>query len=638
MNRHFPLIVYFPLLKLLLCSFNAILFVLLSFLHVRDRRSRRTQWGGDIYTAAVVACAVLLISDLANDFAIGLVRHKLAPFNLLEIVAGGLLPPLVVLLFYRDGKERFIRRWMWRTYMTALCTLSALWILGAVNVAVVGAYGGWPGWRTKELVHAGLMVSAALGGGLALSVSSGASGHRQRNQRRWLLSACGVWAVVFLFGRLLPHEVGSVFEQVVPLFFVCVITYYVERFTFFDVLIKKGAFVFASLLLLTLYFVLIAPSLLRLKFFTWVGTLTWALTLWPIMLLGPWGYRRLSAALDRLWLGRRFSPAQATKFFLAGLQGAVTEVELTQLAQQHLESIFASEARVSLAVSMESPADQLEELISAPIRLGNRVGGEIRIRQREHSVRFQSEDMALLASLADALAFLLENLRLREKRLEQEKRERELVLSANRSELKALRAQVNPHFLFNALNTIAGLIPRYPGRAEQTIEDLAEVFRYTLRRSEREWVRLGEELEAVRSYLHIEQARFGEGLQFELIADTTSQNARIPAMIIQTLVENAVKHGVSSLTTPGYVEVRAAVSESQLRIEVRDNGPGVQERHAGGSEHDESAFGLRNIRERLQGYFGDSARLGIGRDTIRDMTLVTVEMPVAARTKEAAAQ
>src|SRR5262249_46906791 len=149
------------------------------------------------------------------------------------------------------------------------------------------------------------------------------------------------------------------------------------------------------------------------------------------------------------------------------------------------------------------------ESVRMPVGLGENPGAEISLRSDESRKRFLSEDLALLASLAESLAFLLENLRLRDKRLEQEKRVEELELSANRLELKALRAQVNPHFLFNALNTIAGLIPRFPARAQQTIEQLAEVFRFTLRRMDREWVRLEEEMEAVRAYLDVEQARFG---------------------------------------------------------------------------------------------------------------------------------
>jgi sensor histidine kinase YesM len=346
---------------------------------------------------------------------------------------------------------------------------------------------------------------------------------------------------------------------------------------------------------------------------------------WPVVLLAPWGHRKLSAWLDRLCLGRLFSPAAATKYFLHGLQGVIEESELARSAQQHLESIFRSRAEVSLPASPRpgGPGD----LMTAAIRVSAETVGEIGIHPRENGIRFLSEDMTLLESLADSLSFLLENLRLREKGIEQQKRERELQLNAKRSELKALRAQVNPHFLFNALNTIAGLIPRHPGRAEETVEELAEVFRYTLRGSEREWVQLEEELEAVRSYLHVEQARFGEALDFRIQAGPDTRHVRIPSMIIQTLVENAVKHGIAELATPGFVEVRVDAVDSRLRIEVRDNGPGFRE-PASRPESDEGGYGLRNVRDRLRGHFGAAASLNIGR--AQGMTVVRIEIPLAA--------
>jgi LytS/YehU family sensor histidine kinase len=312
------------------------------------------------------------------------------------------------------------------------------------------------------------------------------------------------------------------------------------------------------------------------------------------------------------------------------LQSADSESELVHRAGQLLNEIFQSEAEVLLDTFPSSVEKEAGESMQAPIRLHGERVGLVRIQPRAHNPRFLSEDIALLASLAQTFSFLLENLRLREQRVQQERRAQELLLETNRSELRVLRAQVNPHFMFNALNTIAGLIPRRPERAEQTIEQLAEVFRYTLRRSEREWVRLNEELEAVRAYLAIEQTRFGDRLQFSVEACEGAESVRIPAMIVQTLVENAVKHGVGAIRTPGSIEVVATVMGERLLIEVRDNGPGFEESamrtfHRFGGGH-----GLRNIRERLRGYFGDAARLGIRRDATLGMTVVSVEMPRTA--------
>src|SRR6185295_5860950 len=110
---------------------------------------------------------------------------------------------------------------------------------------------------------------------------------------------------------------------------------------------------------------------------------------------------------------------------------------------------------------------------------------------------------------------------------------------------------INPHFLFNALNAIVALIPTKPERAEETLEQLAEVFRYTLTRSDKEWTRLADEVEFVRAYLDVEKARFGERLQATIDVDPKVQDMTVPSMMLQTLVENAVKHGLSSVRGVG---------------------------------------------------------------------------------------
>jgi LytS/YehU family sensor histidine kinase len=193
---------------------------------------------------------------------------------------------------------------------------------------------------------------------------------------------------------------------------------------------------------------------------------------------------------------------------------------------------------------------------------------------RSDGIPFFSEDYDLLKVLARSLGFMLDGLSLRDERLIQEQRQQELVLSAAQSELKALRAQINPHFLFNALNTIAALIPEKPDQAEQTVEQLADVFRYTVRRSAREWVRVAEEVEFVRCYLKIEQARFGERLRVRIDLDDEAGRIRIPAMLIQTLTENAIKHGISVTRGQGLVSISARIRQGRLQVRVEDNGPG----------------------------------------------------------------
>ena len=213
---------------------------------------------------------------------------------------------------------------------------------------------------------------------------------------------------------------------------------------------------------------------------------------------------------------------------------------------------------------------------------------------------FMSDDRRLLQSLAGALGVVLENVRFRE-------REQHLRWLASRAELKALRAQINPHFLFNALSVIAGLVHYQPELADETIEQLAQVFRYTLRKSENEWAPLADEVEFVSAYLRVEQARFGERLRFQCDVDPRAARLLIPAMCIQPLIENAIKHGVSGMEGRGAVGLRAGVQDGVLLIEVSDNGPGFPPGFS--LEGPGDGVGLRNVAERLRGYYGETARL-----------------------------
>jgi GAF domain-containing protein len=476
-------------------------------------------------------------------------------------------------------------------------------------------------WHLSNIVFAAAGIVAIL-----CASRRTANSPAERRQRRWVLALCVAWMCVRVAWRYTEAPWLVLLKDACPLVFIFIVTYYVERLTFFDVLIKKGVVAFFSISLLSIYFTWLTPWMDHFR----LGILVWALSAWPIVLLNPWLQRRISAWIDRLWLGRRFSPIEASERFLDGLQGAISEPELAGLAEQRLRVIFQSEAEVLLDPSPPPGEGDGHESMLAPIRRSGEQVGLIRVQRRAHNPRFLSEDVALLASLAEVFSFLLENLRLREKRLQHEKREYQLVLNANQSELKALRAQVNPHFLFNALNTIASLIPRQPDRAERTIEQLAELFRYTLRRSDQEWVTVDEELEVVCAYLDVEQARFGDRLATRIEASGEARQMRIPAMIVQTLVENAVKHGVGRIRTQGVVEVNAEVSASGLRIAVGDNGPGFPSTATRALPAGNGGYGLRNIRERLQGHFGETASLTVDRDTALGMTVVSLRLPRAA--------
>ncbi|HEU5179193.1 MAG TPA: histidine kinase [Candidatus Polarisedimenticolia bacterium] len=422
--------------------------------------------------------------------------------------------------------------------------------------------------------------------------------------------------------------------QSAPLLFLFAGTYFDNRFEFFDLFVKRGMAFLVTLVFLTAYFAVVPPRLARLSL-AWASPWVHALTLLPVVLTLPAIYHGISRWLDNVWLGRQFSGAEAVKHFLAGIQSATEEESLVREAESRLQEIFHAPARVLLGDATAQRSDEAgacakEADLEISIGRGADRAGVIRLGRRATQIPFFSQDVELLESLAEVFVSMLENVRLQHRRLEQEQREQALSLHASRSELKALRAQINPHFLFNALNAIAGLIPKDPRRADRAVEQLAEVFRYTLRRSESDWSRLEEEIDAVRAYLDLEQARFGARLQCRIQVDPAVRDARIPTLVVQTLVENAVKHGVAAIRGAGIIEVEALRKSDALEIRVLDNGPGFTEESAGAGgepKGSSSGFGLRNVRERLTGYFGEKASLHIGRDAARGLTVVSLLLP-----------
>jgi hypothetical protein len=352
-----------------------------------------------------------------------------------------------------------------------------------------------------------------------------------------------------------------------------------------------------------------------------------AVALVPLAMLMPWLHAALTRWLDRMWFGREFTPVEAVKHVLAGMQPATDEASLVHATESRLGEIFGRPAVVRVDQQDPPESDKADVRITAPLPMSGRA--TFMVLRQPGARPLLSEDVALLRSLAGVFGFMLENVRLQRRRQEQEQLAHELRLQSSRSELKALRAQINPHFLFNALNAIASLIHTDPVRADAAVEQLAEVFRYTLRRSDTDWAPLDQELAFAKAYLDVEQARFGRRLTFAIETDEASRSAQVPSMLLQTLVENAVKHGITRLRGPGHIDVRARAGNGRLVLEVRDNGPGP---YAAGDQPrrlDGESFGLRSVRDRLQGHFGDSARLTLERDTTVGVTVACIDMPLS---------
>ena len=212
--------------------------------------------------------------------------------------------------------------------------------------------------------------------------------------------------------------------------------------------------------------------------------------------------------------------------------------------------------------------------------------------------RLLSDDIAMLESLAHIVAHRIDAVRVTHERCQRDLREQEIGRLATEAELRALQAQLNPHFLFNALTTIGYLIQTAPSRAMDTLMGLTGLLRRILKRSTGELVTLGEELELIEMYLAIERARFEERLRVKIDVPFELRGLPIPPLLLQPLVENAVKHGISTLVEMAERLVVAAelerVSESPadegqyiLCIRVEDTGKGASKenwRKDGGEE------------------------------------------------------
>jgi two-component system LytT family sensor kinase len=236
--------------------------------------------------------------------------------------------------------------------------------------------------------------------------------------------------------------------------------------------------------------------------------------------------------------------------------------------------------------------------------------------------RLLSDDRAALEAIASMIGRRIDAIRLTQERYERERREQEIGKLATEAELRALRAQINPHFLFNALTTIGFLIQTAPTRALETLMRLTSLLRSVLR-SEGEFTTLGRELELVEAYLDIEHARFEQRLRVRIDVPQTLRNIRVPPLLLQPIVENAVKHGIAPMRRGGDVTVIARVDATGARtliLTVKDTGAGASPGQLQAGRGD--GVGLSNIERRLACQYGEAA------------TLVVVTEPGAGTTVE----
>jgi hypothetical protein len=241
--------------------------------------------------------------------------------------------------------------------------------------------------------------------------------------------------------------------------------------------------------------------------------------------------------------------------------------------------------------------------------LGSRLGGR----------RYLSEDLEILERFASIICEQVERIR-----------NSEMQLLVTQAELRSLQAQINPHFLFNALNTLYGTIARENSSARHIVSNLASLFRYSFS-ANRGMIRVEEELTIVRAYLEIEELRLGGKLVTEIDVDESALRAEVPVLSIQPLVENAVKHGVASRPGGGFVRLSIRNGDGRIKVEICNSG----EFREPSPSREPKGVGLANVRRRLALCYGISSTVQMF--SANDLTIISFSVPAKPGTNEATA-
>jgi signal transduction histidine kinase len=417
--------------------------------------------------------------------------------------------------------------------------------------------------------------------GTSAPISSSDPAHSTRTHRLRLFALAFLWAAWIVSSptvRFSPVwtslSVGGVFVlRVLLLPGLLAFVHEVAPFLFFDVLIKRGVTWTAFALLVTIPAFAVAGPLMSdpatpLLGFACVGG---TLLVGASASLVERSHRWLDGVLFHRANYRATLPAITVAMAKASDADALTSTVTT-----HLTSALRAEfVRFSTDLVNPSPIE---------VRVGNanRLRGYLTLGPRARGQQYGSEDFTFVDAVAAQFAAHLEAFEARAS-----------AQLAAAAELKALRAQINPHFFFNALNTLADMAQGQP-TTERTILNLARVFRYALDSTHQEHVSLRAELEAVRAYLEIEVERFDDRLRFEITAPDELLETPVPPMLLQPLVENAVIHGLSSKVSGGTVRIGAVRTKGHLRLTVQDDGVGFD------VEHTLARVGLANVRARVE--------------------------------------
>lgn len=509
---------------------------------------------------------------------------------------------LIMHLKTRDSRS-FQDDWFWRVVVmygwVMLWQVMQLFILWALYRRRTASS---PGWKFPPFVQFWTGVSYESsenagpwrGGWTVLDLSSSTARSapprwlwNQQSERKafialWHVSAlliglCILGLQLTLWGGIYA-AVWTLAFQLLPLALLFPLVYYKTQFVFFDVLIKRGLLLVAVLGSSSIFL-----ALHRFRLPREIVCLAAA----GFDLLWAFIYRRVERAFDK-YVFRRPDYGRLLVEFGKSATRCNDPRSLLERACDLLQSALGTEF-VRFQEGEYSPSallstDRQPPSMDVAVRRDGEVYGHLLLGSRNKGQLFQSEELRFLHGVTSRISAALEQFEL-------QRRQHELAEQAVRSELKTLRAQINPQFLFNTLDTLSGLVHSNPPGAERVTMNLARIFEFTLEATRCDQVLLGQEADFMRSYLEIEHARLEHRLQYRIDIPEELRSVAVPPMLVQPLVNHAVKHGIAQKPGGGCVTVQARRANQKLCISVENSGMG--------SDHDQ-AHELEDVRRRVE--------------------------------------
>lgn len=569
-------------------SAGVLIFGIFLYLLIQDRPRQRRPGG----TKPVIAAALAIVWNLASLFALrpgsgdGLIPALAVAvgFSVLS-----LLPAVLFDLCLEDGN---------RTLVALGYTLSAIAV--ALHLAELFVQG--------DQFHRWGLVLITAGFGLLTLIAALPGVLRPSSNKRGTTSRLVGTMLLFLLAMSFVHFRGEHINQVwsqelafhhaaIPLALLILLQDY--RFVLLDAFVR-----FLANVLLAAIFVFAAVALWRTDLVPGrAQPFEQALLLMGACLV------LIAFALARSWLERVLTGLVFRRAdedaLIADLKAPVRDEEeylqrAAVLIGQHVGA-FAS-------LSDRSPGDLARPALVSELSQGIEVVVPLRISRKSRSLllgrrsggrRYLSEDLLALGRAAIIIVDQIEQFR-----------EAELRRLVTLAELRALQSQIHPHFLFNALNALYGIIPREAKSARETVLNLSDIFRYSLETG-RMLRPVSDELRIIKAYLEVERLRLGEKLRVEIEVSSEALDVHIPVLSIQPLVENAVKHGIAPNVAGGLVRVKVSAQNGALHVAVHDSGPGFA---AESSSSNGAGVGLDNVTRRLDLCFGPEAALNVQSD------------------------